>query len=311
MSSAETIIRYDGPAFARHTVNAEDIARALLAISDLCKRANQLGNGDRASVTLFINLESGQYRAEFKLEIVQSVLQQASLLFIDQKVFTAKEIFEWLGLIRDPEGAVGGLFAVLNWLRGRKPDSASNVLRDGRDMIKITAGRDVIFTFPQTAKLLCDPGAIDKAKEVVRPAGREGYEFVEFEYAGKVIERVTSTNVVQIEEAAPFEEKPAVAVLPQSSIRAAVRIRTAVYEGTGKWTIQYDRAIDVTIADNDWLADFQANRVAAPPGSLLDVEMLVSEIPLDASGNPLDEPTYTITKVRRIDPPPSRTGISL
>jgi hypothetical protein len=311
MSSAETTIRYDGPAFARRTINVEDIARALLAISDLCKRANQVGNGDRASVALFMNLESGQPRAEFKLEIVQRVATQASLLFIDQKVFTAKEIFEWLGLIGDAEGTVGGLFAVLKWLKGRKPDSASTVLRDGRDMIKITAGRDGIFTFPQTARLLCDPVAVHQAKEVVRPAGREGYEFVEFEHAGKVIERVTSTNVVQIEEAAPLEEKPTVTVLPQSYVRAAVRIRKAVYEGTGKWTVQYDRAIDVAIADEDWLADFQANRVAAPPGSLLDVEMLVSEIPLDASGNPLEEPTYTITKVRRIDQPPSGTGMSL
>ena len=311
MSSAETIIRYDGPGFAGHSLDVEDIAPALLAISDLCKRANQLGNGDRASVAVFVIIGAERHGTQFNLQIVQTVHNQAPLLFIEQDVATAKEVFEWLGLVGSADGSVGGLFKLLKWLKGRKPHSATKVLRDGRDMIQITAGGEVFLTFPQTAKLLTDPEAVQKAKDVVRPVGREGYQVVEFEYAGEVIDRVTSTNAVLIEDLAPLEEKPIGTVLPQSYIRAAVRIRKAVYEGTGKWTIQYYRAIDVTIADEDWLADFRANRVAAPPGSLLDVEMLVSEIPLDGSGNPRREPTYTITKVRRVDPPPSQNGISV
>jgi hypothetical protein len=290
----------------------EEIAPALLAISDLCKRANQLGNGDRASVAVFVILGAEQHGTQFKLQIVQTVHNQAPLLFIEQDVATAKEVFEWLGLVGSADGSVGGLFKLLKWLKGRQPHSATKVLWDGRDMIQVSAGGEVFLTFPQTAKLLTDPEAVQKAKDVVRPVGREGYQVVEFEYAGEVIDRVTSTNAVLIEDLVPLEEKqPVGTMLPQSTIRAAVRIRKAVYEGTGKWTIQYDRAIDVTIADEDWLADFQANRVAAPPGSLLDVEMLVSEIPLDGSGNARREPTYTITKVRRVDLPPSQNGISL
>ena len=304
MSSAETIIRYGGPGFAGRSLDVDDIAPALLAISDLCKRANRIGNGDRASVALFVVLGAERHGTQFNLQLVQTVHDQAPLLFIEQKVATAREIFEWLGLVGSADGSAGGLFKLLKWLKGRKPHSATKVLRDGRDMIEIAAGRDVFLTFPQTAKLLTDPEAIEKAKDVVRPVGREGYEVVEFEYAGEVIDRVTSTNAVLIDDLEPLdEEEPIGSVLPQSTIRAAVRIRRAVYEGTGKWTIQYDHAIDVTIADEDWLADFQANRVAAPPGSLLEVEMLVSEIPLDESGNPRHEPTYTITKVRRVDLP--------
>jgi hypothetical protein len=288
----------------------EDIAPALLAISDLCKRANRLGNGDRASVAVFVVLGAVRHGTQFNLQIVQTVHDQAPLLFIEQKVASAKEIFEWLGLVGSADDSVGGLFKLLKWLKGRKPHSATKVVWDGRDMIQISAGRDVFLTFPQTAKLLTDPEAIQKAKDVVRPVGREGYQVVEFEYAGEVIDRVTSTNAVLIDDLVPLEEKPIGTVLPQSTIRAAVRIRKAVYVGTGKWTIQYNRAIDVTIADQDWLADFQANRVAAPPGSLLDVEMLVSEIPLDWSGNPRHEPTYAITKVRSVDLPPSQSGNS-
>ena len=73
MSEYEAIIRYDGPALVDHKMDVDDIAPALMALADLCKRANSLANDDRASIRLFIDMDVEQHCAQFKIQIVQTV----------------------------------------------------------------------------------------------------------------------------------------------------------------------------------------------------------------------------------------------
>lgn len=48
--SEKSVIRYDGPALADHSMDVADLAPALMALSDLLKIANTYMNGDRAGV---------------------------------------------------------------------------------------------------------------------------------------------------------------------------------------------------------------------------------------------------------------------
>lgn len=306
MSEYEAIIRYDGPALVDHKMDIEDIAPALMALADLCKRANAMANDNRAAVRLYIDMDVEQHCAQFKLQIVQTVFETVKSLLADDSVTTAKTILEWIGLIGGP--AIG-LFRLLKLLNGRKVDSVSISVTDGKNVTQIHAGGDVYVVHPNVAKLMADPVALKKAKEVVRPATKPGYETVEFDDGKTVVEKFTKQEAILVEAVPPIDGPVAVeTTIPASTVRAQVKIRKAVYVGTGKWSIQYDKGREMSFEEEaeSWLADFQANRVSAPPGSLLSVEMRVSAIKLDKDGEPIEEPSYTITKVFGIDRPPEQ-----
>ena len=59
-SRAKAIIRYDGPALAAHEMDVHELAPALLAFGDLCKTANQIFNGDSATVRILVKADSEQ-----------------------------------------------------------------------------------------------------------------------------------------------------------------------------------------------------------------------------------------------------------
>ena len=106
-------------------------------------------------------------------------------------------------------------------------------------------------------------------------------------------------------------ELPVETRIPESTVQAQVKIRKAVYVGTGKWTVQYDKSREVSFEGEalEWLYDFQNNKIAAPPGSFLSVTMRVSEIRLDRNGDPVDEPTYTIVRVHGTQPPSEQSHL--
>lgn len=304
MSEYEAIIRYDGPALADHKMDIEDIAPALMALADLCKRANALANDDRASVRVFIDMDVEQHCAQFKIQVVQTAFEAVKALLDDDGVATAKTILEWLGIAT---GATLGLFKLLKLLNGRKVDSVSMTVKDGLNVTQIHAGGDVYVVNNVVARLMSDPIAVRKAKDVLRPATKPGYDLVEFEDSEKrVVERFTKQDAILAEAVPPVDATvPTETLLPESHIRATVKIRKACYEGKGKWTVQYDKSREVSFEGEaeEWLADFQANRLQAPPGTFLSVEIRVSAIKLDRNNDPIEEPTYTITKVLKTEPP--------
>lgn len=120
-------IVYDGPALQEHTMDVRDLAPALLAMGDVLEEANYVLNGERAKVSV-------QVKASFKtgcfpidLDVVQSLANQIKDLLATHAVANAKEILDLLGIgAYDAAkgvavGACGGLFALIKWLRGRKP----------------------------------------------------------------------------------------------------------------------------------------------------------------------------------------------
>jgi hypothetical protein len=304
MSDAEIIVRYDGPALSDHKMDVEQLAPAMLALGELAKRANYLANGNRASVKVLVRVDVEQHCIQYGIEIVQDILQAARGLLDDENIKTAKDLAEWMGIITGVTGSsVVGLYGILKLLRGRRPDETKMVVQDGKDVVQIMAGRDVILAHPMAMKLFEDREILQSAKSTTKPLENEEYESLEFhseDRAPQIISREDAASIALMPEPVP----EVASLLPPSSIKAWVKIRTAVYEGAGKWKVQHDRSRDVTMNDLEWLEKFQRNEVQAPPGSMLHVEMSVSEIELDRSGKPIRDPDYAIEKVLNVEIPP-------
>lgn len=215
MSEEAITLRYDGPALADHKMDLAHLAPALFALGDLCKLANKTFNQDRASVRVLVNVDREQQCFEFGLELVFTYWEQARALIHDARVRDAKELAELLGLIAGPPASGWGLFKLLKWLRGRKPEFQTVQDQDGKDLVQVTVKGDnnTINVTPETERLYKNPSAIRSAKKVLDPLTEEGYESLEFTHAEKVTERFDKDDAKEITKAPlpdlqEYEEPP-------------------------------------------------------------------------------------------------------
>lgn len=70
---ARAVIRYDGPALSEHEMDVHDLAPSLLALADLCKIANEIFNGEAASVRVLVRADYEQKCFQLQLDLVQTL----------------------------------------------------------------------------------------------------------------------------------------------------------------------------------------------------------------------------------------------
>lgn len=231
------------------------------------------------------------------VEIATSAWETAKILIADDRVKTAKEIAELAGIIGGP---IFGLYHLTKWLRGKKIESVTVVkVSDGKNLveIKVEGDPDIKEISQSVYELYANVSTRKKALDVLSPLREEGYETLEFYDEGGVFVHFGQADVPK----ADFSDLPE--VIPQnenkSIIRTGVRIRKAAYEGASKWTLMYKRAIEASIDDTEWLAQFQSGEEKAPPGSSLDVDL--EEIFItNENGEMIGEPSYRVLKVHSV-----------
>ena len=275
MRRVHTTIKYDGPALDGKSMDVAHLAPSLLALSELVKEANRYANGDRAAARVFVNADIEQKCFELDVSLVLTIWEQAKQLLADEDLRSAKEIFEWLGILGVP--AIGiGLFQLIKKLKGRKIASVVVLrVKDGENIIEIKAeGDESPVQVSQTVyELYANVSTRQKAVAVLAPLREEGYETLEFyENDGVFVhfdkEDVPSSDGGDLPEVVPQN-------VHKSTIKVGVKIRRAVYEGRAKWTVMYKKAVDVSFENEaqSWLERFQKGEEYAPPGSYLDVDL--------------------------------------
>ncbi|MEC7819219.1 MAG: hypothetical protein VX454_11230 [Pseudomonadota bacterium] len=227
---------------------------------------------------------------------MQSVLDQAATLLGHKDVATAKEIAEWIGII----GGTGyGLVEVLKRIYGKgdTPPAVTFTTGDqtGTTIINIAGDAHGLVVPTETAKLLVDPDVQKNVRGVLKLLELDGYEDLTFLHHDKPLTRIEKAEALNIRSAPPITLE---ADQTESAwkIRGAVRIKSPQYEGGASWSLlNQGRAIDAEMADEaaKFVADFQANRVAAPPNTILEVS----------------KPTYVVHKVHSVTRPPTQPGL--
>lgn len=301
-----TTIRYDGPALADHLMDVQDLAPALLALADIIQIANRKFNGDAADIRVLVNADVEQRCFQIDLSLVQSVLEQAKGFFADDRVATAKDIAEWIGIITTGSGTGYGLFWLIKWM-ARRPkvegskftvttESGVTTLIDG-DHNSVTVNHHVYL-------LAADAAVIEKAKRVVLPLQRPGYDTLQFFEGEELVDTIDKTDA-----AATADLSPAALDTSHedfSSIRGHLRIKSPQYEGNAKWSVLWGgRAIDVSMPP-EFVHAFQHNEIDAPPNTLLDVQM-EQRIALDDDGKAVGAPAFTVVQIHHLTLPPRPT----
>lgn len=289
-------------------MDVQDLAPALLALADMIQLANQKFNGSQANIQVLVNADVEQRCFMIDISLVQSFMDQAKTLLGSDDIKTAKEIAEWVGIV---SGGSVGLFGLLKFIRASKGAATPFQIENRGDGNVTVIGNGNTIVIPQQVfQLAGEPKAVEKAKIVLRPLEKEGYESLAFLDGEREVFGVTRAEASGIGD---LPSQPLVDMPTESAsiIRGQVRIKSAQYEGAAQWGFLWNgRAINAEMVDKaaEWVADFQANKVDAPPNSILDVSM-VETVQLDAQGLIVGRANYRVQEVHGVTRPPQQIGL--
>ena len=299
MSKATSIIRYDGPALSEHSMDVSDLAPALLGLSEIAKIANRKTNGDQSSVKVFISVDTEQKCFQFNIEIAQTILQHVSLLLHNEHVATAKDIAEWIGIVGGP---TYGIFKAYKWIAKRKVTLNELVIKEAGSNVTIRHVDNSSITMNiNSYHMFKDPDVIRHVKSVVRPLTKDGYDKLQFEKDGKVVDEISSDEGRDL-YAMNAESLEVQQLVNKTTIPARVKVKKPDLLGDSQWSVVWDRAIVAKIEDVGWSERFHNAEISMLPGSYLDV-MLRIEIPLDEKREPMGDPKYYIVEIKEVIPP--------
>ena len=309
--ATKAIIRYDGPALASHQMDINDLAPALLALGDLIRDCNRILNGKDTTVRVLINADLEQNCFELGFEVIQSFGDQIMSLIGQDGAKSAKEILEWIGIITSGSAFVSAsILHVLNWLAKRKKEGVTyNITANDGSVIYIADNGATINVPPPVHQLLQAPEVIRNAKKVIAPVATEGISSVEFEHNGLIAQEINedeAQDILKLPQSEVIEDGQETEHV--SEIRTSVRIKRAVYEGGGKWTIIYQRPVEAAILDEDFVDRFQKGDIKAPPRSVLDVDLIV-RVPVDKDSIATGSPSYEVTKIHGVKLPPEQQSL--
>jgi len=275
----QTTIRYDGPALADHEMDVQDLAPALLALADIAKIANQKFNGDRASIRVLVNADTEQKCFQLDLSLVQSWLDQASLLIGKDNLTTIEQIAHIIGLAGTP---AGGLFWLYKQLYGAKKqtDPVPEITFTASDstgvtIINIVGDSNQIEVSNQTAILAQDPRVLQHVKTVLDPLKNPDYRDFSVRQNDApliVIDKAEAANIQAV--SAPLPPPVLESDEDRQVIKARVMVKTQRNEGKAQWELKWAaRAEWASIDDTQWLEKFQSGQVPLAIPFYLDVEM--------------------------------------
>lgn len=308
--TVKSIIRYDGPALAEHEMDVYALAPALLALGDLCRTANSIVNGDMASVKVLVRADIEQQCFQLQFELVQTLYEQVTALLDQDRIKDAKNILEWLGIIYGGSAVAGGtLFGLYKFLAKRKKDDKLSVTTNtsiGSVTYQIIGNGNSITVPREVDAMARDQRSLKAVQGLLAPLQREGYDRLEFDQAGKAPATLfTREQAQEILALAPDDVIIAKDGEQISRIHTTVRVRKAIMEGDATWGINYRKAVEAKMLDEQWLSDYQAGRVPLPPRSKLIVD-LEETAAVDESGMQTGTPTYKILKVHGVELPPEQ-----
>ncbi|TXM64956.1 hypothetical protein FV226_25745 [Methylobacterium sp. WL12] len=177
MSEAHFTLIFRGPAVENGEIDVQDFAPALLSIGDLLQSANEVINGSAAKVAVKVRATAeGSFEVDLSLwqQLIESIFNYAK----DHKdgIAAAQELADLVLKIGGGIGAAGtfvggGLFALLKWLKGRKPEKIE-YQDDGSVTIHI--GDNYFMTNRRTVELAENVAVRNHAKRLVSTLQRDG-----------------------------------------------------------------------------------------------------------------------------------------
>lgn len=186
-----------------HSIDVEALAPALMAFGRLIREANNEFNGNRATAKVLVVSDFEQKCFNINFEVVMSIFEQIKTIIGDDKVSTAKDILEWIGILKPivATGAGVSYFGYLKWKKGRKVVSATTMTdRDISGFVRVTVEGDnnPITVHNHVYNLSVNPKALKATRDALSPIGQNGFDKVEMRESGQIVDRIEPDEVDEI-----------------------------------------------------------------------------------------------------------------
>lgn len=314
LSRISSIVRYDGPVLADHSMDVSDLAPALLSLSEIVKIANLKVNGDRSETRIVVR-SAEQNCFQIYVDVVQTVGEYVTTLVSNEPVSTAKEIAEWIGIVSKatkyivPVTIGVGVFGIYKWIaRQKRPMNSLDIKTNGSNVeIRNNRNNGNVVVDARTFNLVIDPAVLGHAKKILEPLTRDGYDKLNFEHDREIVNEFFKEDARDICRMSPSSLETSRNTRAYE-VKRLLQIKKADLLGNSKWEFILNNVIHVKIEDEDWMAKLHDGSIAIQSGCYLDVIMRI-EIEVDDNGDFTDNVNYFIMEVKDIIPPGRQIGL--
>lgn len=292
MTDTSFSIVYDGEPVSEGTIDARDLAPALLAFADLVDEAAPLidPNLPRLSVRVRPDFQKGSF--EVYLELANLYAKFVSL-FSGPDAQAWSSFFQIVGL-----AGVAGVFQLIKRAKGRKPTKISI---ERKESVTITfEGDDPITVNQRVWQLFQNIRARKAIEKILSPLTNSGFNLFKIRYGGK------DTLTVNDNEAGYFVAPSEHEGETTSEIEARVVIVSPSFNAGNKWRVSDGaRTLYVAIRDEAFERSVQRGTEAFRKGDTLHVTLETTQWLEDGKLRA----EYSIAKVHRHEPGPEQRNL--
>ena len=256
-------IAYVGPALADGSIDGKDLAHAILSVGDIFQEANQVVNGDKATVGLRVNAHShGSFEIGF--EVVQGILSQLP--------FSSETIRDAAALQMLLFGA-GGVFW---WIKKHGNKESPSESTDELAHKGITERDESLEIDTPHVKLRRNIRIRSECHKLVRPVRKEGIDGLEVRQDKTMVGRVDEADLDN------FEMPPSGTPVHEETRRDIFSIGRLSFREGNKWSLSDgSNTISVAIRDQEFIRQVDSNKVFFAKGDLLTCDLRITKYIVD------------------------------
>jgi hypothetical protein len=291
MNSNEFSIIYDGKPVEEGTIDARDLAPALLAFADLVDEAAPLidPNLPRISLRVRPDFKKGSFEVYFELANLYSKFVS---LFSGPDAQAWSSFFQIVGL-----AGVAGVFQLIKRAKGRKP---TKITIEHKETVVITfEGDDPISVDSRVWQLFQNPRARKAIELIISPLMDRGFDLFKIKHKGKDSLSVTENEAVYFK--APEDQNGETL----SEMETRVVIVSPSFNAGNKWRVSDGaRNLYVAIRDEAFERSVQQGTEAFRKGDTLYVTLQTRQW---LEGGKLTA-EYSLVKIHRHEQAPTQSS---
>jgi hypothetical protein len=309
MSRKQFSIAYNGQDRREdHSIDVDTLAPALLAFGKLIREANREFNGKSAKANVLVVSDFEHKCFNINFEVVLTLLEQAKALIGTHHAKDAKEILEWLDLLKMVGGgtiSTLGFLGFLKWKKGRKVQDITEIKdadKTGMVAVRIEGDDNPVTINNHVYNLASNPRALAAARDALSPVGTDGFEKVELRDGDKIIGTISKDEAEQILSSCVAGINEAKDITPSFDTTSAwLTVYSPVYEeSVDKWRFKLGKEVIYADISETSIAHDALERGGAMAEDTYQVKLEI-ETPKTPEGND-KKPIYKILEVLRFLP---------
>ncbi len=294
---AQFSIIYDGEAVDEGSIDAKELAPALLALAEVIEEAQPLIPELDARISLRVRSDFEHGSFEIHLELAK-LYQQFRELFSGQDASAFANLFQILGV----SGIVGGLYGLFQLIKKSKGRKTRSVTIERSERVKIIFEGDdePVETNRRTWQLFQNLHVRKAIEQVIAPLFHKGIDSFEIKHRGRQTLKVSEDEAKYF--VAPTEHEGETI----TEVETRVSIVMASFQQGNKWRVSDgSRTIFVSLEDPTFVHDVQTGQAAFRKGDILNVRLQTRQW---IEGDEL-KAEFSIIKVHKHEPGPRNMSL--